>query len=40
MLQHGRIDPGLHLLSKPFTRAELAHAVRKALAVSASAAPA
>ncbi|WP_119420923.1 ATP-binding protein [Desertibaculum subflavum] len=37
ILQHGRVDPGLRLLSKPFTRAGLARAVREALAVPAPA---
>ena len=37
ILQHGRVDPGLRLLSKPFTRAQLARAVREALGVPAPA---
>ena len=31
IVHHGRLDPGVHLLAKPYRRAELARAVRRAL---------
>jgi PAS domain S-box-containing protein len=39
ILQHGRVEPDFRLLPKPFTRAQLARAVREALAVPAPASP-
>ena len=32
IVHHGRLDPGVKLLAKPYRRAELARAVRAALA--------
>jgi hypothetical protein len=31
IIHHGRLDPGVHLLSKPYRRQEMAVKVRKAL---------
>lgn len=31
IVHHGRLDPGVHLLSKPYRQAELSRAVRRAL---------
>ena len=31
IIHHGRLDPGVHLLSKPYRRRDLAAKVRKAL---------
>ena len=31
IVHHGRLDPGVHLLSKPYRRADLANKVRKVL---------
>jgi hypothetical protein len=30
-VHHGRLDPGMHLIGKPFTYAELASKVRRML---------
>jgi two-component SAPR family response regulator len=32
VIHHGRLDPGVQLLEKPFTRTELARHVQRALA--------
>ena len=32
IVHHGRLDPGVHLLSKPFRQADLAHKLREVLA--------
>ena len=43
IIHHGRLDPGVHLLAKPYRKADLAGMVRRALEDSAnlsSAAPA
>jgi FixJ family two-component response regulator len=32
MIQHGRLDPGVQLLQKPYRRRELADKIRQALA--------
>jgi CheY-like chemotaxis protein len=31
VVHHGRLDPGVHLIAKPFTYAELASKVRQVL---------
>jgi hypothetical protein len=31
IVHHGRLDPGMHLIGKPFTYAELASKVRRML---------
>lgn len=36
IIHHGRLDPGIHLLTKPYTRAALARKLRAALGESAS----
>jgi CheY-like chemotaxis protein len=36
IVHHGRLDPGVHLLAKPYRKVDLARMVRKALAGSAS----
>src|SRR6267142_209629 len=37
MLHHGRLDPGVHLLAKPFRKVDLARMIRKTLDAAAGA---
>jgi nitrogen-specific signal transduction histidine kinase len=39
IMHHGRLDPGLELLNKPFTRAQLANRIREVLDAPAESAP-
>jgi hypothetical protein len=36
IIHHGRLDPGVHLLAKPYRKADLARMVRRALDESAN----